>query len=257
VAAALLEARALRKRFGGVTAVERVSFAVAPGEIRSIIGPNGAGKTTIFNVLSGLLSADGGEVVFRGRSLARTGPARRAALGIGRTFQNLQIFADMTVLENVMVGRHRLSGCGLVAGAFRLPRARREEAAIRAAADEALAFVGLQDRAGDVASILPFGQQRLLEIARALAMEPALLLLDEPAAGLNPAEVERLADLIEAIRARGVTVLLVEHHMDLVMRVSSRIVVLHRGVVLAEGTAAEMQRDPAVVDAYLGVDVDA
>jgi branched-chain amino acid transport system ATP-binding protein len=257
VAAPLLEVRELRKRFGGVVAVERVSFEVAPGEIRAIIGPNGAGKTTIFNLLSGLLPPDGGLVVFRGRALDRVRPARRAALGIARTFQNLQVFGDMTVLENVMVGRHRKSACGLVASALRLPWARREERDIGAAAQAALAFVGLQVRGGDVASILPFGQQRLLEIARALAMEPELLLLDEPAAGLNPVEVDRLGDLIEAIRDRGITVLLVEHHMDLVMRVSTRIIVLDHGAVLAEGSPDEVQGDPAVVDAYLGVDLDA
>ena len=255
--APLLEARELRKRFGGVVAVERVSFGVARGEIRAIIGPNGAGKTTIFNLLSGLLPPDGGLVAFQGRPLDRLRPAQRAALGIARTFQNLQVFADMTVLENVMVGRHRKSACGLAASALRLPFARREEREIGAAARAALAFVGLQARGGDVASILPFGQQRRLEIARALAMEPELLLLDEPAAGLNPVEVDRLGDLIEAIRDRGITVLLVEHHMDLVMRVSTRIIVLDHGAVLAEGTPDEVQGDPAVVDAYLGVDLDA
>jgi branched-chain amino acid transport system ATP-binding protein len=257
VAGALLEARDLRKQFGGVVAVAGVSFAIHPGEIRAIIGPNGAGKTTIFNLVTGLLAPDRGEVLFGGRPLNGLGPAGRAGLGIGRTFQNLQVFGNMTVLENVMVGRHRKSGCGLIAGALRTPRARREEALIVEAAREALAFVGLGARAADAAGILPFGQQRLLEIARALAMEPALLLLDEPAAGLNPAEVDRLADLIEEIRRRAITILLVEHHMSLVMRVSEGIVVLHYGAVLAEGAPAEIRNDRAVIDAYLGADLDA
>jgi ABC-type branched-subunit amino acid transport system ATPase component len=254
VTAPLVEARDLRKAFGGVVAVAGVSFAVAPGEIQAIIGPNGAGKTTIFNLINGLLPLDGGEIRFRGRPLDRLGPADRAGLGIGRTFQNLQIFADMTALENVMVGRHRQSRSGFLAAALRTARARREERQIAEAARAALAFVGLAERSADPAGSLPFGQQRLLEIARALAMEPGLLLLDEPAAGLNPIEVSRLAELIQAIRARGVTLLLVEHHMDLVMRVSDEILVLNYGEVLAHGPPVVVQNDPRVIGAYLGAD---
>jgi ABC-type branched-subunit amino acid transport system ATPase component len=252
--ASLLEVREVRKRFGGVVALGGVSFEVAPGEIRAIIGPNGAGKTTLFNLVTGLLPLDGGEVRFRGRPLDGVRPAGRAALGIGRTFQNLQVFGNMTVLENVLVGCHLQSRTGFLGAACRTPRARREEAALVAAAQACLAFVGLGDRHADPAAALPFGQQRLLEIARTLAMQPALLLLDEPAAGLNPTEVGRLGELIRAIRERGTTVLLVEHHMDLVMRVSEVVLVLNHGTVLAQGPPGAVQRDPAVVDAYLGVE---
>jgi len=250
----LLEVRDVRKQFGGVVALGGVSFQLSPGEIRAIIGPNGAGKTTLFNLVTGLLPLDAGDVRFRGRVLNGLPPPGRAALGIGRTFQNLQIFANMTVLENVMVGRHLKSRTGFLAAAFRTPRARREEAELVAAAHACLAFVGLEHRRDDPASALPFGQQRLLEIARTLAMEPALLLLDEPAAGLNATEVGRLAELIYAIRERGTTVLLVEHHMDLVMRVSEAVLVLNYGTVLAQGVPEAVQNDPAVIDAYLGVE---
>jgi ABC-type branched-subunit amino acid transport system ATPase component len=250
----LLEARGARRAFGGVTAVAGVSFALAPGEIRAVIGPNGAGKTTLLNLVSGLLPLDGGTISFRGRPLNGLGPAARAGLGIARTFQNLQVFAGMTVLENVMVGRHQRSRCGFLAAALATPPARREERRIVDAARACLAFVGLETRAEDQAASLPFAQQRLLEIARALAMEPALLLLDEPAAGLNAVEVERLTTLVGAVRARGHTIVLVEHHMDLVMRVSDRILVLDHGEVLAEGLPNAIRSDPAVIDAYLGAE---
>ncbi|MBI4610182.1 MAG: ABC transporter ATP-binding protein [Candidatus Rokubacteria bacterium] len=252
--APLLEVRGLRKEFGGVVAVGGVSFEVRSGEIRAIIGPNGAGKTTIFNLINGLFPLNRGEVRFRGRLLNGLRPADRAALGIARTFQNLQIFTNMTVLENVMVGRHRKSGSGFLSTAFRTSRARREEREILEAARGCLDFVGLEERRDDPAGSLPFGQQRLLEIARALAMEPVLLLLDEPAAGLNPIEVGRLAELTYAIRERGITILLVEHLMDLVMRVSENILVLNYGEVLAQGPPAAIREDPAVIDAYLGVE---
>ena len=254
VSGPLLEARGLRKEFGGVVAVGGVSFEVFRGEIRAIIGPNGAGKTTIFNLINGLLPLDGGEVRFQGEPLNGLGPSDRAVLGIGRTFQNLQIFANMTVLENVMIGRHRKSRSGVLAALFSMPRARREEGEVTEAARACLAFVGLKGRSDDPAGSLPFGQQRLLEIALALAMEPTLLLLDEPAAGLNPAEVRRLEELIYAIRERGVTVLLVEHHMDLVMRVSEEVLVLNYGQVLTQGPPAAVQNDPAVIEAYLGAE---
>jgi branched-chain amino acid transport system ATP-binding protein len=256
--APLLHAQEVRKEFGGVVAVGGVSFEVHPGEIDAVIGPNGAGKTTLLNLVGGLLALDGGTLRFQGRRLDRLGPSARAELGIGRTFQNLQIFHNMTVLENVMVGRHRRSRSGFVGAALRTPGMRREERAITEAARAVLRFVGLEARAGDPAWSLPFGQQRLLEIARALAMEPTLLLLDEPAAGLNPTEVGRLAELVFAIRERGSTVVLVEHHMDLVMRVSERIVVLNHGEVLAQGSPDAVRSDPAVITAYLGAeDLDA
>lgn len=253
--ATLLEVRDLRKEFGGVIAVADVSFDVARGEIRAIIGPNGAGKTTIFNLVSGMLPSTRGSIHFRGEPVDALPACDRAARGLARTFQNLQIFSNMTVLENVMVARHRQSGYGIVAAAAWTPRARREEREITEAAQRYLDLVGMGARADDAASSLPFGQQRLLEIARALASEPALLLLDEPAAGLNTSEANALANLIFAIRDRGVTVLLVEHHMDLVMRVSDTVLVLNYGQVLAQGSPVEVQNDPAVVDAYLGAEV--
>jgi branched-chain amino acid transport system ATP-binding protein len=251
----LLAARGIRKAFGGVVAVAGVSFDVPPGAIQAIIGPNGAGKTTIFNLITGLHPLDGGEIRMRGARLDGLTPWRRAARGIARTFQNLQVFANMTVLENVMVGRHRRSRAGLLAAALRAPWAQREERQIRERALACLEEVGLADRAEDPAGSLPFGQQRLLEIARCLATEPELLLLDEPAAGLTSAESARLAGLIRSLRARGITILLVEHLMDLVMDVSDSVLVLNYGLVLAEGAPREIQSNPAVVEAYLGVEV--
>jgi ABC-type branched-subunit amino acid transport system ATPase component len=254
---ALLEVAGAEKRFGGVVAIRNVSFAVRAGTIHAVIGPNGAGKTTLFNVVSGLLAPDRGEVRLRGRALTGLGPAARAALGIGRTFQNLQVFADMSVLENVMVGRHRRTRTAFLGPALRTPGARREERAVADAAWAALEFVGLVARGHDLAGSLPLGQQRLLEIARAMALEPELLLLDEPAAGLTPVEIDRLGNLIGAIRERGATVLLVEHHMGLVMRIADTVLVLHHGEVLAEGPPDAVRRDDAVVEAYLGADDDA
>jgi ABC-type branched-subunit amino acid transport system ATPase component len=257
VTAPRLEVLGVEKRFGGVVAVRDVTFRVPTRTVHALIGPNGAGKTTLFNVVSGLLAADRGEVRLDGRALNGLGPAARAALGVARTFQNLQIFGDMTVLENVVVGRHRRAGVGLLGAALRTPATLRAERAIHAAAWATLEFVGLAHRGHDPAGSLPLGQQRLLEIARALALEPTLLLLDEPAAGLTSAELGRLGELIGAIRAQGTTVLLVEHHMDLVMGISDTVLVLHHGEVLAEGPPEMVRSHRGVVEAYLGVDDDA
>lgn len=251
----LLSSRGLRKSFGGVVAVANVTFEVQPGEIRAIIGPNGAGKTTIFNLITGIFPLDAGEIRFRDHPLNHRTTSERAVLGIARTFQNLQIFANMTVLENVMVGRHRKSRAGLLAAALSAPWARREERLIREHAQACLEVVGLEGRWDDPAGSLPFGQQRLLEIARCLATEPTLLLLDEPAAGLNLAETDALGRLILSLRQRGITILLVEHLMDLVMGISDSVLVLNYGQVLAQGPPEAVQRNPAVVEAYLGAEV--
>ncbi|NLE45201.1 MAG: ABC transporter ATP-binding protein [Chloroflexi bacterium] len=248
----ILEVTDLRKEFGGLMAVFDVSFRVASEEILAIIGPNGAGKTTTFNLLSGVLSPSKGEIRFGGWQLNGMRPYAIARIGLTRTFQNVQLFGNMTVLENVMVGLHGHLRYGLLGAAFRPPGVRREERQVRVQAMDALDRVGLADRAGESAANLPFGQQRLLEIARALATAPKLLMLDEPGSGLNRPEKEELGDLIRAIRADGVTVLLVEHDMPLVMGIADRIVVLEYGQKIAEGTPAEIQANQRVIDAYLG-----
>ncbi len=249
---ALLEAHGLSKAFGGVMAVNGVDLAVREGEIVALIGPNGAGKTTIFNVITGVFPPSRGTVCFRGEPLVGLKPHAIAALGIGRTFQTVQLFGEMTVLENVMLGRHAKSRSGVLASAFRTPAMRREERAIREAALAILDAVGLREKAGQIASSLPYGEQRLTEIARALALEPVLLLLDEPAAGLNAQEKARLGGLVRRLRDRGITVLLVDHHMDLVMDISDEVIVLNYGEVIAEGPPGEVQRHQGVIAAYLG-----
>jgi len=248
----LLETRNLRRSFGGLAAVRDVSFKVERGAIKAVIGPNGAGKTTLFNLIAGTIRPHGGSVFFRGANVTGRRPHAIAALGIARTFQTTKLFPQMTVLENVMVGRHPRTRSGFIAGMLNLPRTWRENREIEARAREVLDDLGLVGLAGQTASNLPFGRQRLVEFARALATEPSLLLLDEPAAGLNIYETRELAALIEAIRDRGVTCLVVEHDMSLVMDISDEVVVLAQGEKIAEGPPRAIQRNADVIRIYLG-----
>jgi branched-chain amino acid transport system ATP-binding protein len=249
----LLQVRDVAVRFGGIVALDGVSFDVAAGSIVGLIGPNGAGKTTLFNCLSRLYECDRGEIVFDGRSLLATPRHRIAGTGIGRTFQNVALFGSMTVLENVMLGAHSRSASGFLANALRLPGVRREEAAIAAKAASLLELLDLARVAAMPVTQLPFGTRKRVELARALAAEPKLLLLDEPASGLNHEEVAELGRLIRALRERlRLTVLLVEHHMSLVMSISERVVALNFGRVIAQGAPAEVRRHPELERAYLG-----
>jgi branched-chain amino acid transport system ATP-binding protein len=238
--------------FGGVRAVDEVSLAVEQGEIFAIIGPNGAGKTTLFNMISGLYSAPRGKVMLAGRDVTNQPAHLLARQGLSRTFQNLQIFFRMTALENVMVGRHLHENRNVLAHLFRLPSVVAQNRASRERAEELLALVGLSQLSGRSAGELPYGALKRLEIARALAAEPKVLLLDEPAAGCNAVETAEVDAVIQKIAAQGITVVLVEHDMKLVMKISNRIHVLDQGRTLAQGTAQEVRTNPAVVAAYLG-----
>jgi branched-chain amino acid transport system ATP-binding protein len=249
---ALLEVRGVSKRFGGVHAVKDVSFRVEKGMVKALIGPNGAGKTTLFNLVSGFVAPDAGTVRFRGAPIEGRPPHRVAGLGLSRTFQHIRLFAGMTALENVMVGRHPRSRAGFLAGMLHLPWTRREEREIEGRAREALDFLGIAALAGQDATSLSYGQQRAVELARALVSEPELLLLDEPAAGLNMRETVELAKLVGRIRERGVTVLVVEHDMGLVMNVSDEVVVLSYGEKIADADPRTVQKHPEVIRVYLG-----
>lgn len=250
----VLEIKKISKNFGGIQALTDVSFSIEQGEVLGLIGPNGAGKTTMFNMITAMFPPSSGEIVFTGQSLTGLKPHEITKRGICRTFQNIRLFSELTVRENVMVGNHCRLTTGVLQSVFRTKYQKQEEENVLKSSDEILEIVGLSDYSQTIAKNLSYGQQRRLEIARALASQPTLLLLDEPAAGMNEKETNDLFDLIKKIQALNITILLIEHDMPLVMRICSRIVVLNFGKKIAEGTPSSIQNNKEVIEAYLGVE---
>ena len=248
----ILEVRDLTKMFGGVTAQDQISFSIETGIVCGLIGPNGAGKTTLFNMITGIYRPDAGKVVFNGRDIKKTPVHKLVKSGVARTFQHVELFSSMTLLENIMVGMHVRTKAGFWAAITRIPAMKKEEKQTRQRAEELLEFTGLADDTHKMAGDLPVGRQKTAQIARALASDPLLLLLDEPAAGLNPVETQALGVLIQKIKQAGITMMLVEHDMSLVMGMSDKVVVLDQGRKIAEGTPREIQTNEAVMSAYLG-----